>query len=200
MTRLIAPNFSYRITAVVCFAVGYLSFAYLQPESIAPVIVVKPKSAPENPTQSRDMAEYEFAGDLDRCESLPEYDEQGSLSSKENQLTQERQCSGVRIQAREILLKNWRAKVKTYTVVKYHGDHCPAPEHVFIEPDIKGRWRVVIRQHAYGVDPGFDGRTMVDRIAVDLRSIRPHRSDFRFENGRKILVFLDEQGNEVLSL
>jgi hypothetical protein len=181
LSRIVARNIHRRLIAALCCAAGVIGFRLYQPETppssflVRPVLLDLPIENP-SPFQYRDISEYKYGGYVEDC-----------FASDRPKI-----CRSSRERLRKFVLGSWLAKRKSYIEIESGCRDCTSENYLFVEPDENGTWHFVIFQTA-------------DRIyaparqwlAVDVKRRRvdaPYDSAYK---GKSVLVFHDEDGNEV---
>ena len=139
-----------------------------QVESNAPLIV-SPYEITKDSTikQDRDLSLYEFGGNYSEC------------FDNENSKFQE--CEANLKKARAFVWQHWNAKKRSYIVIEHQGC-CSADgkNHIFIEPDEKRQWHIVIRR----VNKTYAWGNWIDNM--DIESLEFIRD---YDDGKRRLCF-----------
>jgi len=195
MRRLVARKVSYRFVAVLCFALGaggYFWFTQKEPESR---ILVHPLPVPRGqaPFDARNpMFDYDFGPRIMTCGrgSLGQDNPSRSFSEQ-----QKKECMLKAENARKFILKNWKEKRKSYMTLEYPCDDCLPVFDVMIEQSDEGEWQITILRERDLTSESYQ------TVAVALKRRRAgEREAYSHVPGELLLVFVDEDGQEILAL
>jgi hypothetical protein len=162
--------------------------------------MVKVRPERETATQDRDLAFYEFGGNIEYCFNPDEIDANLIPELRKQFIREAKACPSLREQARRFLLRNWENERQSYVILHYYCVDCMPVNHVFIER--RAKWQITIRSnecasgHFY---PGF-ARCISEGTAYGLKRRKATADDSGLKVGESILVFLDANGQEISSL
>lgn len=129
----------------------------------------------EDILDGRDLSNYDRGGYIESCEWI---DENKSAS-----------CLKQREAARRFVFKHWSEKRNGYIQIGHPCVDCSPVDHIFIEPDPTGEFRIVIKLVTNGpVDP---------REATKVRFRRANKEEKWQTDSATILVFIDRHGKEI---
>jgi hypothetical protein len=200
MRRLIARNLSYRVVAVLCFAMGiawHLWFVQSSKEPIESRFLFKPLTTPETLLEARRIwgGGYKWVGPIHTCGAyFAEFD--NPVLTRAARL-REQACLIESEEARKLIIANWRDKKKTYFVVEYPCPDCRAVSDALIEQNKSGEWQMTVRERPEKAN----SREPHEVIAISLKR-RPATAydEQKHVVGESILVLVDADGDEVLTL
>jgi hypothetical protein len=189
--RITSRNFSYRLIALLCLAMGVLVVKVWQPADAPSMILVHappvgskvdlfpdwPPISPAVLLEGRNLSDYEFGGEIDECSWRTE--------------KASRPCLSRRQEAREFIYERFKAKKRAYIVFYFPCTDCVPVLHIFVEPDSSGVWRIVMRLEdaRFGV---FDREA-----AYDVRFRRSDADEREKERASRLLSFVDRSGIEI---
>lgn len=175
----------YRLIAVLCIAVGLAAVTVLRSgdDAMPSRFLVKIPDEIGRPEQNRDLSEYALGGVVGDCVWMSDHER--------------RTCLNDRSKARKFIFDHWRAKSRAHIEIDHYCVDCLTPEdHIFIEPDENGKWRIVKRlfipHRGYSFHRGF-----LTSIATDVKYRRTTREEREDCFPPEVLVFLDEDGKEI---
>lgn len=198
MRRLVAPNFSYRVLALLCFGLGacwYYWYAQKEPENQSRILV-QPLPTPKTLLEVRQLISGgEYGGHINTCGAYFYEDENPKLTYVAR--LREKACLIESEEARKFILKNWKEKKKSYIEIDYPCPDCRPVYDVLIEQNKNGEWQMTIRKEPDRWDSGEPK----EFVAVSLKRRRATEYDEqKHVVGELILVFEDAEGDEILTL
>jgi hypothetical protein len=121
----------------------------------------------------RDLSLYENGGYVESC---------GFIDEWEN-------CLKQRAKARRFVFEHWTQKKLGYIQIGLPCADCGPVDHIFVEPDPNGNWRVVVTLATNG--------PVRTQVARKLKFRSASEDEERRSNSATILVFIDHHGKEV---
>ena len=203
--RVVARNVSYRLIAAIFLAIGIGWHFWQEWQIRKPVdteipvqILPKPSTLLEKKTllERRGLVSGgHFLGHIETCSNYYIGDTGDAIENKVEKLRQEA-CLLESERVRTLIEKNWREHRRSYFEVEYPCADCRPVHDVLIEQDSDGNWQFTIWR-----EPDHWSATDSKEVrAVALKRRRATERDVSHIVGENLLVFIDDSGNEVLSL
>lgn len=190
--RIRFRNLSRRRVALLCLAVGILTVRLIDENdkmerpSQLPVQIAK--FAPGvrdggyqfDPAEGRDINAYDQGEHVDDC----------SWYADDEFETCRKQTVKRREIARRFIFEHWRSKTLGYLSIDRPCIDCDPTDHIFIEPDELGGWRILIVAAESRYPPRYFA-------AHDVRYRRATKDDRTEQQATRILSFRDSAGREI---
>lgn len=175
-----------RMIALFCLAIGVFVAKTMEPEPHSALVVKPAQGVPAgfgmnvyrfDPSDGRRLSEYDLGGEVETC---------GWQSDGEV-----KECWKKRDEARKFIYDHWQSKTRAYIAVDFPCTDCGPTEHIFIEPNADGVWRISRVME----EPRFPVRYWGDAFDVKFRKARDE--DRPSERTARLLSFLDSSGAEI---
>ena len=174
-----------RVAAIICFAlaVAIVQLVRNADHQVTGHILVHLPPESETPEQHRNLSEYDLFGEpVEDCSWM--------------EGLERRQCLNTARNARKFIYDHWVARKKAYIEIRGYCIDCFPEDHLFIEPDQDGNWKVFVRSFIPYSGYSFQ-RSFTNSIEIGVK-IRPATKYERKRLGTKeVLVFLDSHGQEI---
>lgn len=184
--------------AILTFALSLASVSFLtewwsevkidlpQVQSDAPIFVV-PKNPPfykrfttEDLIQNRDLSLYDSGGEFSNCFNHG-FDD-----------SEFKKCRKQLSEARSFIVKHFKDKKRGYILYEWSGIDSGSETHIFIEPDDRGKWHLVLRSAG-----DFRYQSLEETKGSSLKYKRATEDDYPLEIGTYFLSILDENKKEI---
>ena len=129
----------------------------------------------EEIVDGRDLSLYDEGGYVDSCDAV-DNDKWAS-------------CRNRREAAREFIFNHWKEKRPGYIQIGHPCVDCSPVDHIFIEPDSNGEFRIVVTLATNG--------PLRTEQASKARFRRANKEEKRQTDSATILVFVDRNGKEL---
>lgn len=121
------------------------------------------------------------------------YDSGGRFSNCMVQISEFNFCRQERNKARKFILNHLKEKKRGYIFYRWAGFDSYGDTHIFVEPDERGKWVVVLRNTG---DLRFQ-HNISEKKAYIIRYNRAMRDSYPFNKGERYLSLLDNEHNEI---
>ena len=131
---------------------------------------------------------------ISKDRDLSQFDNGGTYTDQCLSQSVENNCKTI-IDARKFILKHWKEKTRAKIKYEWSGVDTEGDIHIFVEPDDKGKWRIIWIDKYYGFDlQDRDNLRMEEFYSVKFKLAK--NDDFS-EIGNYYLSFSDENGKEI---
>ena len=190
-SRIRFRNLSRRRVALICLAAGILTARYFQEQNVSQPsqLSVQIADFPRNlhdwswsfdPSDGREISTYDKGEHVDECSWYGDDEFETCLKRSVER----------RENARRFIYEHWRSKTLAYISIDRRCIDCAPTDHIFIEPDDTGRWRILI----VAEEPRFPPRYHTAHDVTYRRATSDERSE---EKVSRILSFKDSSGREI---
>ena len=204
--RIVVKNFRRRVAGLVCVLLGVTAVLFYQAgdRDVRTRILVDLYREPEGIELDRKMSQYDEGGVVEHCfreEDYPEQLENAGIEVVGRRVFSRwtRECIVENERARQFIWEHWQSKRNGYIQLNFYCPDCETVDHVFIEPDEHGDWRITIRRFL-GYQPDGIHIRASESQAYNLKSRLATAEDKPFRPASEILIFVDQFGNEIGSL
>ena len=123
----------------------------------------------------RELSQYDVAGYVEDCMAVDdeEWDD----------------CLKRRDAARRFVFEHWKEQRRGYIEIGHPCIDCSPVDHIFIEPDANGHWRIVITLETNG--------PLRTDWATSARFKRATKDEQRRTDPKSVLSFLDSNGKQI---